>query len=244
MGAGKAEGALRRLEGMTRRQALSIYRQLLSRFGPQRWWPALARSEEARRFEVAVGAILTQNTAWTNAARAISALRQARCLKPRRLAALPTRRVASLIRSSGYFNQKSWRLKAFVRFLLKRHGGRMRGMASLPLRQAREELLSLSGIGPETADSILLYALDRPAFVVDVYTRRVLARHSFISWEAPYDQIQALFLRALPSRLALFNEYHALLVAVGKELCRPRKPLCHRCPLRWVGHLRLEPAAR
>jgi endonuclease-3 related protein len=210
-----------------------IYRSLFNTFGPQHWWPG------ETPFEVAVGAILTQNTAWSNAERAMTRLKEENLLDPKELSRVPMRRLARSIRSSGFFNQKAKRLKIFVRYLMEKYSGDMSRMQRIPLGQLREELLSLSGIGPETADSILLYALSKPAFVVDAYTRRILARHSFIEWEASYAQIQSLFMEHLPKKVPLFNEYHALLVALGKELCLTH-PKCHLCPLRRVGKLRLE----
>ena len=214
-----------------------IYRRLFSRFGPQHWWPG------ETPFEVAVGAILTQNTSWANASHAVGELKQRGLLDPRKLDRVPVRRLAGLIRSSGYFNQKAKRLKIFLGYLLKKYGGDLERMKRIPLGQLREELLALSGIGPETADSILLYALGKPIFVVDAYTRRVLARHSLIPWDASYQQIQALFMSqgrdSGRSRAAHFNEYHALIVQLGKTLCRTH-PKCHECPLRPIGHLCLE----
>ncbi len=219
---------------MGRTDPFVIYKKLLARFGRQHWWPG------ETPFEVMVGALLTQNTSWSNAARAIRRLKEEGLLLPERLARIPQRKLARRIRSSGYFNQKARRLIGFVRYFLKRYGGSPSRMRKVPLRRLRKELLALPGIGPETADSMLLYALEKPTFVVDSYTRRVLARHSLISWEASYEQIQAFFMGSLPPGAPLFNEYHALLVALGKELCRKRNPECHLCPLRRVGRLRLE----
>lgn len=217
----------------------TIYRRLCRFFGPQHWWPG------ETPFEVAVGAILTQNTAWSNAARAIAQLKQKRMLNPTRLASIPVNRLARLIRSSGYFNQKARRLKGFVQYLNRRYAGQMARMRGAPMARLRLELLHLSGIGPETADSILLYGLGKPTFVVDAYTRRFLARHSLISWDASYGEIQDLFMERLPHRVSLFNEYHALIVALGKNLCQTH-PKCHLCPLRKVGVIKLEtsPAKR
>lgn len=218
------------------RSLAAIYRRLHRRFGPQKWWPG------ETPFEVAVGAILTQNTSWVNASRAVQALKRRGLLNPRGIDRLPRPRLARLIRSSGYFNQKADRLQRFVRYLLRRYQGRMSRMRGVALQQIRSELLALSGIGPETADSILLYALQKPVFVVDAYTRRVLARHSLIPREASYDQIQALFMKGQGRRggsVPYFNEYHALLVQLGKSLCRPH-PLCSACPLREIGRLKLE----
>ncbi len=217
-----------------KRSLSGIYRRLFSRFGRQRWWPG------ETPFEVMVGAILTQNTAWTNVSKAIENLRRAGLLDPFRLDQVPLARLASLIRPSGYFNQKAKRLKIFVRYYVASYSGDIGRFRRMPPGKLREELLALSGIGPETADSILLYAAGKPVFVVDAYTRRILARHGFIRWEAPYDEIKALFMRHMPHKTILFNEYHALIVALGKDLCRRTCPQCHQCPLRQVGKLRLE----
>lgn len=222
--------------GLIRPRTLqTIYSRLAAAFGPQHWWPG------DTPFEVAVGAILTQNTAWSNASRAVGELKKKDLLHPAGLRRLPAGRLAPLIRSSGYFNQKTTRLKRFVRYLFKRHRGDLSRMQKVPAGRLREELLGLSGIGPETADSILLYALGKPVFVVDAYTRRVLARHSLISWDAAYSEIQRLFTGALPRSRRLYNEYHALLVRVGKEYCRTH-PRCEKCPLKRIGKLRLEKA--
>ena len=196
------------------------------RFGPQHWWPARTR------FEVVVGAILTQNTAWSNVEHALAALRSLRLLTPARLARLPLRRLAELIRPSGYFRVKALRLRAFLRYLRRRYHGSLNLMSRAPLDPLRGELLAVPGIGPETADSILLYALGRPVFVVDAYTRRVLSRHRLLPHEADYEEARAFFERHLPSDPRLFNEYHALLVAVGKQYCRSH-PYCEECPLRF-----------
>ena len=212
----------------------SIYGKLLRRFGPQHWWPG------DTPFEVAVGAVLTQSTAWTNAHRAVLELRGRGLLHPARLSRVPRRRLAGWIRSSGYFNQKADRLLALSRFIQRRYGGSMARMRRVPASRLREEFLAIPGIGPETADSILLYALEKPAFVVDAYTRRVLARHSLIRWDAAYGEIQDLFLEALPKSPKLFNEYHALFVALGKGFCRRTRPRCEGCPLQGVGRLVLE----
>ena len=217
---------MRMRQPLTRRRLLALYRHLLRCFGPQRWWPARTR------FEVVVGAILTQNTAWTNVKSAIAAMRGERLLDPREIDAAPLGRLAQVIRSSGYYNMKAERLKQFTRFFLRRYGGSLRRMFRTELVSLRQELLAISGIGEETADSILLYAGNRPIFVVDAYTRRVLRRHGLITEATPYGEIQRLFMDHLPVDPALFNEYHALLVAVGKEYCR-RTPRCEVCPLRY-----------
>ena len=217
-----------------KRTLQTIYRRLFKLYGSQDWWPG------ETPFEVAVGAILTQNIAWSNAARAIQRLKGRRRLSAAAIGRLPARQLAPLIRSSGYFNQKAKKLKLFVRYLNARYAGSMARMKKVPLAPLRQELLALPGVGPETADSILLYALEKPIFVVDAYTRRILARHSLIEWDASYDQIQALFMDHLRADVPHFNEYHALLVILGKNLCHKRSPACHICPLRKVGQLRLE----
>jgi endonuclease-3 related protein len=209
-----------------KRRLLRLYDALLSRFGPQRWWPGQTD------FEVAVGAILTQHTAWVNVERAIAALKARNLLAPERLRDLPEQRLARLIRSSGTFNMKARRLRAFVQFLWDRYGGVVSRMAPVPLEALRRELRSVRGIGPETADAILLYAVGRPVFVVDAYTRRVLARHSLVPPGISYEPFRAFLERHLPRDPALFNEYHALLLAVGKTYCRSR-PRCEECPLRF-----------
>jgi len=204
---------------------VSIYRRLYSRFGPQGWWPAKTP------FEVIIGAILTQNTSWLNVEKAIRNLRKSRLLTPSRLYGLTTGYLGSLIKPAGYYNVKAGRLKEFLGFLFKNYGGSLRRMSGIDTAALRSQLLSVKGIGPETADSILLYALDRPVFVVDAYTRRVLLRHRLIEEGATYDEIQGIFLKNLKPGLRLFNEYHALLVRLGKEFCLKSKPRCKSCPL-------------
>jgi len=201
-----------------------IYKRLLGKFGPQGWWPAQSR------FEVIVGAILTQNTNWTNVERAIENLRKNKLLTPSKLRKVHTRRLASLIKPAGYFNVKAKRLKSFIDFLYKEYRGNLDKMSKEYWANLRIKLLAISGIGPETADSILLYALDKPVFVVDAYTKRFLARHNLVSREASYDAIQSIFMDSLPQDIKMFNEYHALIVRLGKELCKS-KPLCEICPL-------------
>jgi endonuclease III related protein len=199
-----------------------IFGILLRTHGPQHWWPADSR------FEVMVGAVLTQNTAWRNVERAIAALVQAGALEPRALLALSDARLARLIRSSGYFNVKATRLKALCRWYLER-GGWPR-LRHWPTGRLRAALLSVHGIGPETADDILLYAFGRPVFVVDAYTRRLLDRLGHAHARAPYDQLRTSLEATLGPDAKLYNEYHALIVAHAKHVCRPR-PLCDRCEL-------------
>jgi endonuclease III related protein len=172
-------------------QIQSYYYELFRRWGPQHWWPAESR------FEMVVGAYLTQNTAWTNVEKALANLREARLLSVAGIRRVPLAELERLIRPAGYFRQKAKRLKAFVAHLDRRNGGSLNRLLSQPTSELREELLSLNGIGPETADSILLYAGNHPAFVVDAYTRRILARHEVLPEKAPYDEIRELFERAL-----------------------------------------------
>ncbi|MBI2878239.1 MAG: endonuclease III domain-containing protein [Candidatus Rokubacteria bacterium] len=209
-----------------RRRLVGLYQALRDAFGPQHWWPARSA------FEVVVGAILTQNTAWANVERAIANLRAAGALSPQALRDLPLPELARLVRPSGYFNIKARRLRAFIAHLWRRHDGDLRRMLRQPADRLRAELLAIPGIGPETADSILLYAAGRPVFVVDAYTRRILARHRLVPPRIDYEALRAFFEGHLPHDPALFNEYHALLVRVGKEFCRAR-PRCEACPLRF-----------
>lgn len=205
----------------SRRVLMDIYHRLLARFGRQGWWPA------GTPFEVMVGAVLTQNTNWKNVERAVSNLARAGILSPERILERPD--LASLLRPAGYYNVKSRRLMALCRKVIDLGG--VEGMRNIPTDDLREELLSVHGIGDETADSILLYALDRAVFVVDAYTRRVLGRMGLIKGNEGYAHIQAGFMRALPSDVDLYGEYHALLVALGKGVCRKRRSGCRECPL-------------
>jgi len=201
------------------------YQKLYSAFGPQHWWPG------ETQFEVIVGAILTQNTAWKNVEKAIHNLKKARLLTPRRLHDLSQDELARLIRPAGYFNIKAKRLKEFLNLLFDIYGGKLEKMFKKKVYVLRREFLTVNGIGPETADSILLYAGGYPIFVVDAYTKRVLSRHQLIAPDATYEDIQRLFMDNLPHDVKLFNEYHALFVKVGKDFCRNKRPLCQRCPL-------------
>ncbi|MBU4346782.1 MAG: endonuclease III domain-containing protein [Candidatus Omnitrophica bacterium] len=202
-----------------------IYRKLYSHFGPQHWWPA------DTPFEVIVGAILTQNTNWLNVEKAINNLRKHKLLEQRKLYRLSKKRLSTLIKPTGYFNIKAQRLKAFLNFLFKSYQGNIQKILLINTRDLRLQLLSINGIGPETADSILLYALKKPVFVVDAYTRRILLRHRLVKKNASYGEIQNLFMQNLKSNVKLFNEYHALLVRLGKEVCLKNKPKCDICPL-------------
>ena len=209
---------------------LEIYRRLYAHFGPQHWWPAESP------FEVCVGAILTQNTNWRNVERAINNLKARGILSPEALHRLSLEELALLIRPAGYFRIKARRLKNFVDFLVLRYGGELSALAEKETEEIRKELLSIKGLGPETADNILLYALERPVFVVDAYTKRILLRHGLATEESGYDELQELFMKNLPQDPELYNEYHALLVACGKHYCLSRKPRCvspegKSCPL-------------
>ena len=204
----------------------SIYRKLFSCFGPQHWWPAKSR------FEVMVGAILTQNTNWSNVETAINNLRKKKLLDAGKLYRLPQRKLAPLIKSAGYYNIKAKRLKEFLRFLFKSYQGNLRKMSLVDTQLLRRQLLCVNGIGPETADSILLYALGKPVFVVDAYTKRIFSRHRLIREDVDYHELQDLCARNLTKDVKLFNEFHALLVKLGKDFCRKNKPRCDICPLR------------
>ena len=211
-----------------------IYETLYRAFGPQHWWPGDSP------FEVMVGAILTQNTNWANVEKAIANLKGADLLDPARLYQAcenspPPKGegqgegVLSLIRPAGYFNIKAKRLRNFLKFFIDEFGGDVTLMKKAPLETLRPMLLGVNGIGPETADSILLYALDKPIFVCDAYTYRIFTRHGIAGEDADYHQLQSIFMDNLPNDPKLFNEYHALIVRLGKDLCRP-KPRCEGCP--------------
>ena len=199
---------------------------LFAAYGPQHWWPGRTP------FEVIVGAILTQNTSWTNVEPAIKNLRRERLLTPRAIENVAFARLARLIRSSGYFLQKAKKLKAFVRFLRLEYRGSLAAMFRTPTPMLREQLLAVHGIGPETADSILLYAGEHPVFVVDAYTRRILERHNLAEPKHSYEELRRLFEHSLSADAALYNEFHALIVHTGKRHCRAREPRCSECALK------------
>lgn len=208
-----------------KKKLLGIYDTLYRAFGPQHWWPARSA------FEVAIGAILTQNTAWQNVERAIANLRVRKVLNFEKMRLLPEKELARLIRPAGYYNIKARRIKNFIRFLGKNYSGNLANMRSRDLGLLRRELLSVNGIGPETADSIILYALDKPVFVVDAYTKRIFSRHKMVAEDAPYESVQGLFMSHLAADDKLFNEYHALLVKLAKDYCRKTKERCKECPI-------------
>jgi len=203
----------------------AVYNRLFARFGPQHWWPA------STPFEMAVGAILTQSVSWRNVERAIANLASEGLLEPAPLAGAPIELVAELVRPARYYWQKARRLQTFARHLVQRHGGSIEAMLRGETAKVRSELLALEGIGPETADSILLYGGGHPVFVVDAYTRRLFHRIGVWDEKIGYAAMQERFHRALPADPGLFNEYHALIVRAGKEYCTARRPRCGGCPL-------------
>lgn len=203
---------------------LEIYTKLLDAFGPQGWWPANSD------FEMCVGAILTQSTAWVNVEKAIANMRCGGLLDPAVIGKMPDEALAEVIRPSGYYNAKAQKLKTFCKHLHQRHGGSLVSLFHVKLPDLREELLSIWGIGPETADSIILYGARRPVFVVDSYTRRIFGRLGLTPPQVDYALLQRFFMENLSPDVPLFQEYHALIVALGKDICRP-SPICSRCPL-------------
>jgi endonuclease III related protein len=201
-----------------------LFEMLLAHFGPQGWWPG------ETPFEVAVGAILTQNTNWNNVARVLANLKARGLLEPQALRDLPLEELAARLRPAGYYNIKAGRLRNFLDLLFTGYQGSLELMAAADPEQLREALLRVKGIGPETADSIMLYALDQPTFVVDAYTFRILSRHVLIPEACTYEELRSRFLSDLPAEIPLYQEYHAFFVQLGKEFCRP-KPRCEVCPL-------------
>jgi endonuclease III related protein len=201
------------------------FNSLLTAYGPQHWWPGKTP------FEVIAGAILTQNTSWRNVELAIENLRREKLLTPRAMEKASPARVERLIVSSGYFRQKVRKLKEFCRFLRVGYGGSLKRMFAAPTLELRQKLLGVWGIGPETADSILLYAGSHPVFVVDAYTKRIMQRHGWTAANAKYDEVRWMFERQSPGDAARFNEFHALIVHAGKNFCRPQEPRCGECPL-------------
>jgi endonuclease-3 related protein len=203
-----------------------MHQLLLRHFGPQEWWPG------ETTLEIMVGAVLTQNTSWTNVEKAIRNLKDHGLLSLKALNTITLDALAQEIRPSGYYNIKAKRLKNLIRLFFEQYGGSLESLSSVDTGDLREHLLAVNGVGPETADSILLYSLQRPVFVVDAYTHRILLRHGMAEEQMEYHELQELFMDNLPEDVDLFNEFHALIVMAGKEYCK-RKPLCHACPL---GH--------
>lgn len=209
---------------------MKIYDLLYERFGPQNWWPAKTR------FEVIVGAILTQSTSWRNVEKAISNLNDAGVLSPDGLLKTDIAKLAELIRPSGYYNTKARKLKAVADFLSENFGSDLDLLFGRPLDEVRRDLLGVYGIGPETADSILLYAGGFPSFVVDAYTRRIFGRLGIMPADLSYEEARNFFMENLPSSARLYNEYHALIVRLGKEVCISQNPKCNLCPVRHLAH--------
>ena len=207
----------------------NIYQRLMNHYGLQHWWPA------KEPFEVIIGAILTQSVAWRNVERAIANLKEAGALSPQALRQLETDQIASLIHPCGYFNAKALKLKAFARWLGERYQDNLKKLFSNSISELREQLLGIHGIGEETADSIILYSARKPSFVVDAYTRRILSRLGLASKDSSYATYQALFMQNLPHEVSLFNEYHALLVRLAKDVCS-KQLFCLKCCLNDICH--------
>jgi endonuclease-3 related protein len=203
---------------------LQAYELLFAHFGPQHWWPG------DTPFEIMVGAILTQNTNWRNVRHAIENIKKKKLLEPKQLYK-HRRTIPSLIKPSGFYRLKSRRLTAFLKYYIAQYDADMSAMKRVPTARLRSQLLDVPGIGPETADSILLYAVRRPVFVVDAYTRRIFSRHGLFDTDPGYEEISSLFERHVPRRLKVYSEYHALIVRCAKDFCRKHDPRCTDCPL-------------
>lgn len=211
---------------MSKETLVKIYDKLLEAFGPQHWWPA------DDDFEIIVGAILTQSISWKNVEKAIYNLKTEDLLSLDAILAVDKDKLAALIKSTMYYNQKVLKLKSFCRYIKQNYGGDIYALFEKNIPNMRAELLGIKGIGPETADSIILYAAEKPIFVVDAYTRRIFSRLGFLPDDAEYSQMQDFFMSNLPSDVNLFNEYHALIVRLGKDYCKNKKPLCNECPVK------------
>lgn len=207
------------------RLLMSLYHAMREQLGPSYWWPG------DTPFEVAVGAVLTQNTNWSNVEKAIANLKARNALTPETMRAMPHEALANCIRPSGYYNIKATRLKNLLHWLFTAYQGDMEALKNTGMETVRTGLLSVTGIGPETADAITLYAAEHPTFVVDAYTLRMFSRHGLVADNTPYEILRMYFMEALPKDVALYGEYHALIVRVAKEWCRKKAPLCSSCPL-------------
>jgi endonuclease-3 related protein len=210
----------------TKNPLLDIYQRLLAFLGPSHWWPG------ETPLEIIIGAILTQNTAWSNVERAINRLKAEGALSASILHHVDEALLGEWIRPAGYFRIKARRLKNFFDFFMTEYQGRISHLLDQPLTVLRPQLLRVNGIGPETADSICLYALGKPIFVVDAYTQRIFSRHRLIEEEIGYDALQSYFMDRLPEDPQIYNEYHALIVRLGKAFCRKKNPRCPECPLK------------
>jgi endonuclease-3 related protein len=209
------------------KQLLKIYKKLLSFFGPQHWWPGNTA------LEIIIGAILTQNTNWKKIEKAIAELRTNKTLNYFSLKKIKEKELALSITASGYYRIKARRIKNFLDFLEEKCGGKIYKLKKIKLKKLRKELLNVNGIGPETADSILLYALDKPVFVIDAYTKRIFSRHNFMAPNVSYETAQKIFMENLPPNISLYNEFHALIVKLGNTYCK-KSPKCAKCPLRSI----------
>jgi len=218
---------------------LKIYNSLFATFGPQLWWPVTEEGKllpeysggpknEKQQLEVCFGAILTQNTSWKNVENAIVELNKNDLIDAKKIKKIENKKLARIIKSSGYHNQKAKKLKNFCDFLLKNYNGKLNLLFKKDINELRKQLLSMNGIGPETADSIILYAAKKPIFVIDAYTKRIMSRIGYK--EKTYEELQNLFMHNIPNNEKLFNEYHALLVELGKNICK-KEPLCKKCPI-------------
>ena len=210
---------------MLEKKLMTIYNLLYNAFGPRHWWPA------DTPFEVIIGAILTQNVSWKNVEKAIAILKATGAMTPEAMVSIPTDILAVKIRSTGYYNMKAKKIKAFMDFLYSRYDGSLEKMFITPLLVLRSQLLAVYGIGPETADCILLYAGNMPIFVVDAYTKRIFSRLALVDENDSYEAVQRLFMDNLPRDTQLYNEYHALIVAAGNMYCGKKKKRCELCPL-------------
>jgi len=211
-----------------RDKLLKIYNHLYHHFGPLNWWPG------DTPFEIMIGAILTQNTSWRNVEKTIKNLKEENLLNPKKLNGLDQKKLIRLIRPSGYYNVKAKRLKNFLTFYIDHYEASAKKMFSEDAQELRRKLLTINGIGAETADSILLYAGKKPFFVVDAYTKRVFFRHKLISEDSSYHKIQEFFMQNLPHNVELFNEFHAQIVMLGKNICTNRNPKCLICPIHYL----------
>jgi endonuclease-3 related protein len=206
---------------------IKIYDRLLNRFGNQNWWPTI--SNQNPKFEIIVGAILTQQAAWKNVEIAIKNLKEENLIEPKLLYNLPVAKLEQLIKPSGFFKVKTKRLRSFLKFFIEKYDRNLEKMFKFSLQDLRKELLAVHGIGPETCDSIILYAGDKPVFVVDAYTLRLCERYPILK-SKKYEEVREFFEKNLPKDVNLFKEFHALIVELGKNYCKT-KPLCERCPL-------------
>ena len=209
---------------------LRVYDGLHKAYGPQGWWPGDSQ------LECILGAILTQNTSWQNVEKAIGNLKKLGLLSIEKLTLLTTNELAQLIRSSGYFNQKAIKIKNFITFLYENYQGNLETMFQEEISELRDKLLQIKGIGPETADCIILYGGNKPIFVIDTYTYRILSRHGLVPEQTSYGEMQELIMDSLTQDAQIFNEYHALIVKTGKEHCRKQNPICAGCPLEEDPH--------